>query len=349
MKIVVTGGAGFIGSGFVRYLLKHRANAEVINFDLLTYAGNLRNVEEVDNDPRYRFSRGDIANPADVQKVFAAGTIDAIVNFAAETHVDRSIDDALPFVRTNVLGTQCLLEQARKSGVRRFVHISTDEVYGSLGPTGAFTETSPIEPSSPYSASKASSDLIALSYFKTYGLPVVITRCSNNYGPYQFPEKLIPLMIMNAMEDKPLPVYGDGKNVREWIFTDEHSRAVLLALEKGTPGEVYNVGSGYEMQNIHVVREILRLLGKPESLIKYVKDRPGHDRRYAIDCSKIAREWNWSASISFSEGLRQTIDWYRTHQDWIREIRDASYLSYYDRMYTQRDQTFSWSNEDSPQ
>ena len=345
MKIVVTGGAGFIGSGFVRYFLKQRADGEVINFDLLTYAGNLRNVEEVASDPRYKFIRGDIANPEDVQKVFHGRTIDAIVNFAAETHVDRSIEDSLPFVRTNVLGTQCLLDHARKYGVKRFVQISTDEVYGSLGPTGAFSETSPIEPSSPYSASKAASDLLALSYFKTYGLPVVITRCSNNYGPYQFPEKLIPLMIMNAMDDKPLPVYGDGKNVREWIFTDEHSRAVLMALERGTPGEVYNVGSGYEMPNIDVVREILRLLGKPDSLIKYVKDRPGHDRRYAIDCSKIAREWNWSAEISFSEGLRQTIDWYKTRQDWIRDIRDASYLSYYDRMYTQRDETLAWSDD----
>ncbi len=343
MKVLVTGGAGFIGSGFVRYILRNRPEAGVINFDLLTYAGNLRNVEEVARDPRYRFVRGDIANADDVRGVFEGGGIDAVVNFAAETHVDRSIDDASPFVRTNVLGTQCLLDAAKKHGVAKFVQISTDEVYGSLGPEGAFREDSPIEPSSPYSASKAGSDHLAFSYFKTYGLPVVITRCSNNYGPYQFPEKLIPLMIMNAMDDKPLPVYGDGKNVREWIFTDEHSRAVLTALERGNPGEVYNVGSGYEMTNIDVVREILRILGKPESLIKYVKDRPGHDRRYAIDTSKIRREWNWSAEIGFSDGLAQTIEWYRTHQDWIREIRDASYLNYYERMYTRRDQTLAWS------
>ena len=346
MKVLVTGGAGFIGSGFVRYILRNRPEAGVINFDLLTYAGNLRNVEEVARDPRYRFVRGDIANADDVRGVFEGGGIDAVVNFAAETHVDRSIDDASPFVRTNVLGTQCLLDAAKKHGVAKFVQISTDEVYGSLGPEGAFREDSPIEPSSPYSASKAGSDHLAFSYFKTYGLPVVITRCSNNYGPYQFPEKLIPLMIMNAMDDKPLPVYGDGKNVREWIFTDEHSRAVLTALERGNPGEVYNVGSGYEMTNIDVVREILRILGKPESLIKYVKDRPGHDRRYAIDTSKIRREWNWSAEIGFSDGLAQTIEWYRTHQDWIREIRDASYLNYYERMYTRRDQTLAWSDKE---
>jgi dTDP-glucose 4,6-dehydratase len=343
MAVLVTGGAGFIGSGFVRYILQHRPEVEVINFDLLTYAGNLRNVDEVARDPRYRFVRGDIASPEDVGDVFKQNKIDAVVNFAAETHVDRSIDDASPFVRTNVLGTQCLLDHARRHGVAKFVQISTDEVYGSLGATGAFCEDSPIDPSSPYSSSKAGADLFAFSYYKTYGFPVVITRCSNNYGPHQFPEKLIPLMIMNAMEDKPLPVYGDGMNVREWIFTDEHSRAVLLALEKGRPGEVYNVGSGYELTNIHVVKEILRLLGKPESLIQYVKDRPGHDRRYAIDCTKIRREWDWSAEISFSDGLAQTIAWYQSHQDWIREIRDASYLSYYDRMYTRRDQTLAWS------
>lgn len=346
MKVLVTGGAGFIGSGFVRYILKHRPEVHVTNFDLLTYAGNLRNVEEVATDPRYTFVRGDISNPADVKPLFEAGSFDAVVNFAAETHVDRSIDDASPFVRTNVLGTQCLLESAKKHGVSKFVQISTDEVYGSLGPEGAFREDHPIEPSSPYSASKAGSDLLAFSYYKTYGLPVVITRCSNNYGPYQFPEKLVPLMIMNAMEDKPLPVYGDGKNVREWIFTDEHSRAVLMALENGTPGEVYNVGSGYELTNIEVVRGILNILGKPESLIKYVKDRPGHDRRYAIDTTKIQREWGWKAEIAFTEGLAQTIAWYQAHQDWIREIRDSTYLSYYERMYTRRDQTLAWSGSE---
>jgi dTDP-glucose 4,6-dehydratase len=346
MNILVTGGAGFIGSGFVRYVLKHRPQTHVINFDLLTYAGNLKNVREVSADPRYQFIRGDIANVDSVRAVFEKNSIEAVVNFAAETHVDRSIEDSLPFFQTNVMGTRCLLEFARKHGVTKFVQISTDEVYGSLGPEGAFREDSPIDPSSPYSSSKAGADLLALSFHKTYGLPVVITRCSNNYGPYQFPEKLIPLMIMNAMDNRPLPVYGDGRNVREWIFTDEHSRAVLMALEKGKPGEVYNVGSGYEMPNIEVVREILRLLGKPESLIQYVKDRPGHDRRYAIDCSKIRREWNWSAEISFREGLAETIEWYRSSSDWIRDIKDLSYLSYYDRMYTRRDQTLAWSDSE---
>lgn len=345
MRILVTGGAGFIGSGFVRYVLSHHPGTQVVNFDLLTYAGNLKNVAEFAADPRYEFVRGDICKPEDVAPVFARGRIDAVVNFAAETHVDRSIDNSFPFLHTNVMGTHCLLEHARKNKVDKFVQISTDEVYGSLGADGAFREDSPIEPSSPYSASKAGADLLALSYYKTYGLPVVITRCSNNYGPYQFPEKLIPLMIMNAMAGRPLPVYGDGKNVREWIFTDEHSRAVWMALERGTPGEVYNVGSGYEMPNIDVVREILRHLGKSESLIQYVKDRPGHDRRYAIDCSKIRREWNWLPEIGFSEGLAQTIDWYRTHQDWIDDIKNAAYLSYYDKMYTQRDQTLAWSDE----
>jgi len=343
MKILVTGGAGFIGSGFVRYILRNRPQVEVVNFDLLTYAGNLRNVAEVVADPRHTFVRGDIAQFTDVAPIFENNRIEAVINFAAQTHVDRSIDDSFPFLQTNVMGTRCLLECARKHNVSKFVQISTDEVYGSLGPTGAFREDSPIDPSSPYSASKASADFLAYSYYKTYGLPVVITRCSNNYGPYQFPEKLIPLMITNAMDDKPLPVYGDGKNVREWIFTDEHSRAVLMALEKGNAGEVYNIGSGHEMTNIEVVREILRLMRKPESLIQYVKDRPGHDRRYAVDCSKIRREWNWTPEVTFADGLAQTIEWYGNQQDWIRDIKDSSYLSYYDRMYTRRDQTLAWS------
>jgi dTDP-glucose 4,6-dehydratase len=263
------------------------------------------------------------------------------VNFAAETHVDRSILDSGPFVRTNVEGTRCLLEEARQRKVGRFVQISTDEVYGSLDSTGSFREDTPLSPTSPYSATKAASDLLVQAYFKTYGLPALITRCSNNYGPNQFPEKLIPVLITNAMDDRPLPVYGDGLNVREWIFADEHSRAISIALERGIPGEVYNIGSGCEKTNLEVVREVLRLLGKPESLIQFVKDRPGHDRRYSIDCSRICREWNWSSEIDFSDGLAATIDWYRTHQDWIREIKDSSYLSYYDRMYTRRDQTLA--------
>jgi dTDP-glucose 4,6-dehydratase len=341
MKILVTGGAGFIGSSFVRYILGSREDIDVVNFDLLTYAGNLRNLDEVAGNSRYQFVRGDIADRVQVAKLFEAHRFDAIVNFAAETHVDRSILDSGPFVRTNVEGTRCLLEEARQHKVERFVQISTDEVYGSLSSTGSFREDTPLCPTSPYSASKAASDLLVQAYFKTYGLPAIITRCSNNYGPNQFPEKLIPVLITNAMEDRPLPVYGDGLNVREWIFADEHSRAIGLALERGTPGEVYNVGSGCEKTNMEVVREVLRLLGKPESLIQFVKDRPGHDRRYAIDCSKICREWNWSSKTDFSAGIAATIDWYRTHQDWIREIKDSSYLSYYDRMYTRRDQTLA--------
>ena len=341
MNVLVTGGAGFIGSSFVRYILGARKDAHVVNYDLLTYAGNLRNVEEVAGSPRYEFVRGDIADPDRVETVFAKHRFDAVVNFAAETHVDRSILDSAPFLRTNVEGTRCLLEAARRHKISKFVQISTDEVYGSLGATGSFREDTPLDPTSPYSASKAAADFFVLAYHKTHRLDAVITRCSNNYGPYQFPEKLIPVLIANASEDRALPIYGDGLNVREWIFADEHSRAVLMALERGKPGEVYNIGSGHEKTNLDVVREILRLMGKPESLIRFVTDRPGHDRRYSIDCSKIRREWNWSSQVDFASGLAATIDWYRTHQDWMREIKDASYVSYYDRMYTRRDQTLA--------
>jgi dTDP-glucose 4,6-dehydratase len=325
----------------VRYVLRTQPGVEIINYDLLTYAGNLRNLEEVASDSRYRFVRGDIADNDSVRAVFEDHRLDAVVNFAAETHVDRSIEDSTPFVRSNIVGTQCLLDNARRFRVSRFVQISTDEVYGSLGPEGAFREDTPIDPSSPYSASKAGADMLVLSYFRTHKFPIVITRCTNNYGPNQFPEKLIPVLIANAMSDRSLPIYGDGLNVREWIFADEHSRAVWLALSRGREGEVYNIGSGQEKTNLEVVRAVLKLLGKPESLITYVKDRPGHDRRYAMDCSKIRREWGWQSEIEFSEGLAQTIEWYKSHQDWMHEIKDASYLSYYERMYTHRDDTLS--------
>ncbi len=341
MKILVTGGAGFIGSNFVRFVLRARKDMEIVNYDLLTYAGNLRNVEEAAADPRYQFVRGDIADKTQTESLFRRHRFDAIVNFAAETHVDRSILDSTPFIRTNVAGTCCLLEECRKQKVSKYIQISTDEVYGSLGPTGAFREDTPLDPSSPYSASKAAADFLVLSYYRTHGVPALITRCSNNYGPHQFPEKLIPVLIQNAMEDLPLPIYGDGMNVREWIFADEHSRAILMALERGTPGEVYNVGSGHEKTNLEVVRELLRIMGKPESLIKFVKDRPGHDRRYAIDTSKIQREWDWRPEVDFSDGLAATIGWYKSNQKWIREIQDSSYLTYYERMYTNRDQTLA--------
>jgi dTDP-glucose 4,6-dehydratase len=345
MKVLVTGGAGFIGSSFIRYVLRTRQDLQVINFDKLTYAGNLRNLDEVASSPRYAFVRGDIADSGDVAAVFQQHRPQAVVNFAAETHVDRSIEDTAPFLRTNVAGTQCLLEQSRRSGVSKFVQISTDEVYGTLGAEGAFREDTPLDPSSPYSASKASADLWVLSYYKTFGFPGLITRCTNNYGPYQFPEKLIPVLIMNAMENRSLPIYGDGLNVREWIYADEHSRAVLMALEHGTSGQVYNIGSGHEMTNLDVVREVLRIMGKPESLITFVKDRPGHDRRYAIDCSKIKREWGWKSQIDFREGLAETVAWYLSRLDWIEGIKDATYLSYYDRMYTRRDETLSRLNK----
>jgi dTDP-glucose 4,6-dehydratase len=341
MKLLVTGGAGFIGSSFVRFVLRTQPGVEIVNYDLLTYAGNLRNLDEVASDPRYAFVRGDIADPKAVREVFESHKFDAVVNFAAETHVDRSIEDSAPFVRSNVVGTQCLLDNARHFKISKFVQISTDEVYGSLGPEGAFREDTPLDPSSPYSASKAGADMLVMSYFRTHKFPIVITRCTNNYGPFQFPEKLIPVLISNAMNDRSLPIYGDGLNVREWIYADEHSRAVWLALTRGREGEVYNVGSGQEKTNLEVVRAVLQLLGKPESLITYVKDRPGHDRRYAIDCSKIQREWGWQGEVEFSDGIGQTIEWYKSHQDWMREIKDASYLSYYDRMYTHRDATLS--------
>ncbi len=338
MRLFVTGGCGFIGTNFVYHVLRERPDAVVLNFDALTYAGNRANLLPLEEDasPRYRFMRGDIADPRAVAAALAAFKPDAVVNFAAETHVDRSIDDPAPFVTTNVLGTQTLLTLAREHQVTRFVHISTDEVYGSLGADGKFTEDTPLSPNSPYSASKAGSDLLVRAFHHTYGLDAVITRCSNNYGPYQFPEKLIPLMIARARADQPLPVYGDGRNVRDWIHVEDHCRGVLLALEKGRPGAVYNFGGAAEMENLAVVRTILAELGKPESLISFVKDRPGHDRRYAMDFTLAGRELGYAPAYDFGRGIRETVAWYLEHDAWVRSVQSGEYRSFMDRWYGER-------------
>jgi dTDP-glucose 4,6-dehydratase len=332
--ILVTGGCGFIGSNFIRYLLSSRG-CTITNLDKLTYAGNLENLKDLEGRPGYTFVRGDIANKADVERVFAT-RIDAVVNFAAESHVDRSIMDPGAFVTTNIYGVYLLLEQARHKGTKKFLQVSTDEVYGSLGETGKFREETPLAPNSPYSASKASADLLAMAYHTTFGLPVVITRCSNNYGPYQFPEKLIPLLVSNALVDRELPIYGDGLNVRDWIHVSDHCAALALALEKGVPGNVYNVGAGNERANLEIVEIILDVLQKPRSLIRYVKDRPGHDRRYAIDSTKIRNALGFEARVPFREGMEQTVRWYVEHKDWWEKIKTGEYLSYYEKWYGPR-------------
>jgi len=338
MTILVTGGCGFIGSNFVRYLLKTYPDYSVINVDKLTYAGNLENLSGLSNAPRYHFIRADITDAPQMEELIAKG-IHAIVNFAAESHVDRSIEDPQAFMKTNVFGTFVLLEAVRKVFPKqriRFLHISTDEVYGSLGESGAFTEETPLAPNSPYSASKAAADLTIRAYCNTYGLAGLVTRCSNNYGPYQFPEKLIPLMISNAVEDKEVPVYGDGLNVRDWIYVEDHCRALDQVLHQGQEGEVYNIGGRSERTNLSVVQTVLDHLGKPHSLIRFVKDRPGHDRRYAIDFSKIERDLSWRPRVSFEEGIRLTVDWYQEHRPWWRKIRSGEYRDYYKRMYENR-------------
>ena len=325
MRILVTGGCGFIGSNFVRYVLGHYGVATLTNVDALTYAGNPANLAGVPEEygDRYEFHKADIANPEQIEAIFSAHQFFAVVNFAAESHVDRSIDTPENFIHTNVVGTSVLLNAARKHGVRRFLQVSTDEVYGSLGPTGRFTESSPIQPSSPYSASKASADLLALAHHHTFGQEVIVTRCSNNYGPYQYPGKLIPLMITNALNDQPLPVYGDGLNVRDWIHVEDHCSAVFAALLNGKPGEVYNVGGDGELRNIDVVKLILEHLGKPETLINYVKDRLGHDRRYAIDSTKIHHSLEWKPRHRPEQGIRETIDWYLANRPWWEPLRAA--------------------------
>jgi dTDP-glucose 4,6-dehydratase len=335
MKLFVTGGAGFIGSHFIRHMLRVHPECQIVNFDKLTYAGNLDNVRDVEASPWYRFVRGDICDPSAVLAALEEGT-DAIVNFAAETHVDRSIEEAAPFVRTNVLGVQVLLDAARVRRVQRFVQVSTDEVMGSLGPTGYFTEESPLRPNSPYAASKAAAELLVRAAHRTFGMDVLIVRAGNNYGPYQFPEKLIPLVITNAMADLPLPIYGDGRQVRDWIYVEDYCRALDLILQGGRAGEIYCVGARAERTNLEVVEMILELLGKPRSLIRFVEDRPGHDQRYALDPSKVEREFGWRPQETFESGLRKTIAWYQANRAWVEKVRSGEYRQYYERMYGRR-------------
>lgn len=334
MKLLITGGAGFIGSNFIRHMIQQHPDWDITNLDKLTYAGNLENLKEVEQSPRYRFIKGDIADRELVDRLLQE-KFDAIINFAAESHVDRSILDASPFLETNIRGTQVLLEGARKYGIKRFIQVSTDEVYGSIE-NGSFTERSQLHPSSPYSASKAAADLLCLAYHKTYGTSVIITRCSNNFGPYQFPEKFIPLVITNAIEDKPIPVYGDGLNVRDWIFVLDHCRALEAVLEKGKEGEVYNIGAGNEMTNLALVHTLLKLLGKPESLIQFVTDRPGHDRRYSLDNSKIRSELGWKPIYSFDDALAFTVSWYLNNTAWWQRIKSGDYAKYYEQVYLKR-------------
>jgi dTDP-glucose 4,6-dehydratase len=336
IALLVTGGAGFIGSNLVRHILRERPGWTIVNLDKLTYAGNLESLADLQGDPRHVFVRGDIADARLVERLSLEHGVEAILNLAAESHVDRSILGPAIFVETNVAGTQALLDVARACKVRRFLQVSTDEVYGSLGPQGRFTEGSPLKPSSPYSASKAAADLLVHGYRHTFGLDVVTMRSSNNYGPYQFPEKLIPLMIANALEGKPLPVYGDGMQVRDWIHVEDHCAALLAALEKGRAGETYNVGSDNEWPNLHIVRRILAVLGKPESLIEHVKDRPGHDRRYAIDAGKARSELGWAPRVAFADGLARTVAWYLDNRSWWERVRTGEYRAYYEKNYGER-------------
>jgi dTDP-glucose 4,6-dehydratase len=339
LKILVTGGAGFIGSNFIRQTLLGK-NTEVVNFDKLTYSGNLENLADLAENPRYRFVRGDIADAAKVAEVLANG-FDAIVNFAAETHVDRSIENAAPFVHSNVIGTLTLLEAVRQHKTKLFIQISTDEVYGSAGTKDSFTEDQILDPRSPYSASKAAADHLVNAYIHTYGISAITLRCTNNYGPYQFPEKLIPLMIANAIEGKQLPVYGDGMQERDWLYVEDYCRAIAFVLERGKPGDVYNVSSGSPTPNLVVIKTILKMLGKPESLIRFVTDRPGHDRRYSLDSSKLRRELAWKPEVGFEEGIGKTVDWYLKNKVWLERARSGEYRNYYERHYTRREETFS--------
>lgn len=335
MKILITGGAGFIGSNFIRYMHGKYPDYQVVNLDKLTYAGNLENLEDISQHSFYRFIKGDIADAFLVNQVLEEG-FDVLVNFAAESHVDRSIEDASSFIRTNILGAQVLLEASKQYEVGRFIQISTDEVYGSLGPEGFFTERSPLCPNSPYSASKAGTDHLVRAYHETFKLPVIITRSSNNYGPYQFPEKFIPLFITNAIADLPLPLYGDGLNVRDWLHVEDHCSAIDVILHQGKEGEIYNIGANCEKTNLAIAQIILKELDKPKSLIQFVKDRLGHDRRYALDTSKIKQELDWYPRHSFEGGIRQTITWYRENASWWKKIKSGDYRHYYQKMYGNR-------------
>ncbi len=335
MRVLVTGGAGFIGSNFIRFFLAKYSDNAIVNLDKLTYAGNLDNVAEFEGDPRYEFVRADVADPQALEAVFEH-EVDAVVHFAAETHVDRSIADASHFVRTNVQGTYALLEAARRKRIPRFLHVSTDEVYGSMAPGQMADEETRLQPNSPYAASKAASDLLVRSYWRTYHFPVIVTRCSNNYGPYQFPEKLIPLMITNALEAKALPIYGDGLNERDWIFVEDHCAALDRLLRAGRPGEIYNIGSGQPITNLEIVKNLLRILHKSDSQMEFVVDRPGHDRRYALDTRKILSEVHWKTTIGLQEGLLRTAEWYRANPEWVRKTKSGEYLTYYERFYSNR-------------
>ena len=337
MKLLVTGGAGFIASNFIRYLRHQHPEDTIVNLDVLTYAGNLNSLTDIEaSSDHYSFVKADITNTEDIHSVMRGG-VDVIVNFAAESHVDRSILDPAVFVRTNVLGTQVLLDVARHYGVKKFVQVSTDEVYGTLDlHSPAFTETTPLQPNSPYSASKAAADLLVRAYHETFGLSVNITRCSNNYGPYQFPEKLIPLMIINALEDKPLPIYGDGLQIRDWLHVSDHCAGIDLVIRQGRNGEAYNIGGQNERTNLDIVRTVLKALGKSESLIQHVEDRPGHDRRYAIDATKIETELGWLPQYTFDRGIQETIEWYLGHRSWWESVRSGKYREYYDRQYGSR-------------
>lgn len=335
MKLLVTGGAGFIGSNFVMYMLQQHPDYQIINIDALTYAGNLENLKSIEQNPNHTFVKADIIDTQAIDQLMQQG-IDVVVNFAAESHVDRSILEPEVFVKTNVLGTQVLLDAAKKYGVTKFVQVSTDEVYGSLGETGLFTEETPLQPNSPYSASKAGGDLLVRAYHETFGLPVNITRCSNNYGPYQFPEKLIPLMISRALNDQQLPVYGDGLNIRDWLYVEDHCSAIDLVIHNGKLGEVYNIGGNNERTNVHIVKTILAELGKPESLISYVEDRPGHDRRYGIDPTKTMNELGWKPKHNFETGIKETIQWYLANKEWWTRIQSGDYQAYYQQQYASR-------------